>query len=532
MTARTPRTRRHALEPFPAVATAAWLVGIFAVSTAPIEDLWRPLITATLLALVLTACAAVASGGRKSAQLIVGCAWLLALGATPVVGLVALVIAWRLLINGLRRIRGAPAVRESLWRQVTRVANAIAAALAIVSALWMANSGALAFEAASAASGDAINGVPDDAPSIYMVLLDGYPRADTLLEEFSFSNDEFLAALRQRGFSVAEASRSNYNSTLLTLASMFHMGYVDDIEALSEVSATPAGQTRQLTAALSRGSAFELLEGADYRTVSIRTIYGEAALRGLDETRDIGVLTRFEEQVLRFTPLGHWILSIDSSFVANQHRRGVVRNMEELANTAEPHRQFVFAHTFSPHPPIVFRSDGSPRDLPGCYPAKCSLPVTEAKAIGMTQEEFGAALTGQIEYLNKLVLTATDEIIREDPTAVVVLFSDHGARHQGGMQEEHFRTFFAARTPGRDHVFPEDVSPVNVVPILANSYLGANLTVHPYRSWWAPPETPLRLIPVLHGAAAPAWTPSMSRFRLGWSEEGGTSPRPRGRFAR
>ena len=62
---------------------------------------------------------------------------------------------------------------------------------------------------------------------MYVILLDGYPRADTLQETFGIDNTAFTADLEDRGFTVSDGARANYNKTWLTLASMFNGSYVD-----------------------------------------------------------------------------------------------------------------------------------------------------------------------------------------------------------------------------------------------------------------------------------------------------------------
>ena len=55
-------------------------------------------------------------------------------------------------------------------------------------------------------------------PNVYILMLDGYPRADTLATTFGFDNGPFLAELESRDFDVAEGSRSNYRKTWVTLS--------------------------------------------------------------------------------------------------------------------------------------------------------------------------------------------------------------------------------------------------------------------------------------------------------------------------
>ena len=65
-----------------------------------------------------------------------------------------------------------------------------------------------------------------DAPDIYVILLDGYARADVLSEYYGFDNGPFIQGLERRGFQVGAASEANYTWTFLSLASTLNMDYL------------------------------------------------------------------------------------------------------------------------------------------------------------------------------------------------------------------------------------------------------------------------------------------------------------------
>lgn len=64
------------------------------------------------------------------------------------------------------------------------------------------------------------------APDILHIVLDGYARADTLRRVCGYDNRPFLAALRQRGFTVNEHAIANYPQTLLALGSALNLTYI------------------------------------------------------------------------------------------------------------------------------------------------------------------------------------------------------------------------------------------------------------------------------------------------------------------
>jgi hypothetical protein len=66
-------------------------------------------------------------------------------------------------------------------------------------------------------------------PDIYYIILDGHARSDILAELYGYDNNWFVDSLRQRGFYVADRSRTNYAQTYLSLASTLNMTYLDSL---------------------------------------------------------------------------------------------------------------------------------------------------------------------------------------------------------------------------------------------------------------------------------------------------------------
>ena len=67
-------------------------------------------------------------------------------------------------------------------------------------------------------------------PDIFLIVADEYAGERQLREELSFNNFEFLDDLRKRGFHVLNNTSSNYNQTMYSMASMFKMNYLTNIE--------------------------------------------------------------------------------------------------------------------------------------------------------------------------------------------------------------------------------------------------------------------------------------------------------------
>ena len=89
----------------------------------------------------------------------------------------------------------------------------------------------------------------------------------------------------------------------------------------------------------------------------------------------------------------------------------------------------------------------------------------------------------------------------------MLLLSDHGpeelldwrAPDEPGLGDR-FANLFWARTPGHPDLFPDDVTLVNVLPILFNAYLGTDLPLHPNDLWYGPAQNLDRFVPYVPAA--------------------------------
>ena len=83
--------------------------------------------------------------------------------------------------------------------------------------------------------------------------------------------------------------------------------------------------------------------------------------------------------------------------------------------------------------------------------------------VGYSFDEYREGFLDELAAVNALVLDTADRVIAADPSAVVIVMSDHGSRYTYADDAEHFRSFLAARVPATGSVFPDDESPVNVL---------------------------------------------------------------------
>ena len=444
----------------------------------------RPLITAIAIGLVLTWLAGLATGDRDLAGLVGGVLSLVLLAAqAPVVvvlGLVALalIVVQRVLARRREESRAAGA---RMWPLVTRFLTAGAAILLVavgVKAIQLDRVETVAHDLAAEfpfRPGSAAAAPPTTVglPNMYFILLDGYPRADKLVEEFGIDNSGFVQALGERGFFVATHSRSNYTITHLTLAQMFNYGSGVDIATGADGTQRTLWRHR-----INEGLFFEDIHGLGYEVVAISPAFEHVALRQADRFIDTGQLNEFEWAVAQVTGVRPIVEALLPELPADLHRARVVdayRITEAVAAESITRPRFVFTHIVGPHSPQVFEADGGAVSLRGlALPYDDSLEATQ---LGMS--EYTRRLEGQLTFLNARTVGLVDRIVATDPGSVVVVFSDHGsgvgcdpADRPNSDPDLRTANLLAVRAPGQSGIVDDRSTLANLLPRLLRAYAG------------------------------------------------------------
>jgi hypothetical protein len=369
----------------------------------------------------------------------------------------------------------------------TRVLDVLAGALLVAVLLTAVASGAIGQTIADLKQGvdlDAVADRPSDPtlPDIYLIFLDGYPRADVLADHYGYDNTAFLAGLEDRGLDVAKESHSNYTLTQFALVSMFNVDLLQDIPELQPVISgeRPAEPTSRRL--LNDNPILDGLQERGYLTVALAGSYEDVAVRQADIFLETGHMNEVEWQLISRTFIVDLLDAALPTFFADQQRAFIDSSFDQAARVARDRSlgpRFVLAHVFAPHTPFVFGANGEAVDIPELRRAEDT-----AAAGGFSMESFGERLRGQVSYVNGRTLELIDTIqaSSEEPPVIIVM-SDHGPRPRSldpdhpdpELVRERFGTLFAASTPGRDEVFPDDVAPAQIMGRLMKAYFGMDL---------------------------------------------------------
>ena len=260
--------------------------------------------------------------------------------------------------------------------------------------------------------------IQTDKPNVYYLLFDEYGGDENLMTYFGYDNSDFYAELEARGFSV---SHSTYNSescwTDTLVPNLLNLDYVatDDMteKARREYLENPYLAT--------------LLQENGY---SVNLINHRAYLR-VENARELTegqVEDNISEYLLEnsiFNKIDYFYNLINRQLFVDYRDNyvGPLNNcFDQLKNCWQETKNgptLTISYIQSPHAPFVFNADGSIRDLTtGWYWKDESL------------------YPGQLQYVNTKILEAIDNIQANDPTAVILLMSDHGARVPLHMVEQ------------------------------------------------------------------------------------------------
>ena len=359
-------------------------------------------------------------------------------------------------------------------------------------------------------------------PDIYLIVLDAYSGLHSLSEFYDFDNTPFLAALRQRGFSVPETVRSNYVKTFLSVGSMLNRDYYERLTPpASDYPPRAAYNTRMER----NRTAIDLLR-LGYRFHYAGSSYPPLSSNGLaTEQFEVNPSKEFEQVYFQSTllpPLYDLCMVMgecrppDLPFKAESAADSERRMDYLLSRIAKPGPKFVYAHWLLPHGPYRFDANCDP--TPSRWTMGNDLLVEDSTAERLYID--------QLECTNVQLLRVVDAVqsLGRKET-VIILQSDHGnGRFPGDIPKalshsttdqvaERFDIFAAYYGPGSlADSLAAARSPINTMRALFRVLWGVNEPPLRDRFFWSEGEQPLRLIELVpEQLDIPASTPASSR---------------------
>jgi hypothetical protein len=309
-------------------------------------------------------------------------------------------------------------------------------------------------------------------PDIYLIIADAYADSVSLQQLFQFNNTAFQTALRRRGFHLVNNSRSNYNFTPFSMASLLQMNYLRGIEGRNQSLADKNKCYNWINKAplfdFLKQHGYEIRNNSMFNVADIPTPAPQNYIRiGADMIENQTLLSRLNRD-LRF----HLVTTLRlqgqieqfTYFMHYCNQLLLSRLLADVKDSASRPR-FIYTHLTMPHYPYYYQANGRPN------------PPEKLREENQGPEDY-------IEYLqwtNGLLLETIDRILtaaKEPP--VILLMSDHGFREFTGDFEKNAPYYFmnlnAVLLPnGNYQKFYDGMSSVNQFRVLLNTTFGQQL---------------------------------------------------------
>lgn len=394
-----------------------------------------------------------------------------------------LLLAWLLLaVVAVVLARGIRAPERG-----TRPLNLIAAFLVGINVVYvvpaLAHSGPVAtarWDVDPATLDVNASGPPRD---VYYLIFDRYAGAETLKDLYGYDNSAFLSGLRSRGFTVIDDALANYPQTTHSLVSSLNMTYLDD---LASTVGTDSSDWTPLFDSFSDPAVARAFHAMGYRYEHVGSWW---SITSADVTADrnflFGGVPEFGQVFLGTTivPALAYRLGISALDFERQayDRIGFqVHSLRTIAQERTP--TFTFAHFLLPHPPYVFRADGS---------------YTSGRDDRPVEEAYLDQLTASNEIIDGIV----DMLLHgPGPAPIIVLQSDEGP-HPPALDGQiilrqpwsesddtelgrKLRILNAYYLPGlKNDGLYRTITPVNTFRLILNDYFGTDLALLPDRTY-------------------------------------------------
>jgi hypothetical protein len=317
---------------------------------------------------------------------------------------------------------------------------------------------------------------PSDSmdPDIFFIVFDEYTSSLALKKYLQYDNTPLDAALRANNFYIATNSKSNYNSTPLSIGSSFNMQYFDK-DFQQEKTTTKS--ILQALYSLKKSQLPTLLSGKGYEVYN----FGLCDLNNYP-VNTYRTFSEYESRPLyRETLWGRiekdiwWHLSKLNIPVLNTlHKKKEIREATQVVtgndknfrltlaalNNQTTRPKFVFTHIMMPHAPFILDGEG-----------RIQIPFPDS----YDKEAYLRQLAYCNKWIDSLAQAANQPFAR---SRVVIIEGDHGFRdsNQSAIREKQFMNLNAYYFSDKDYgLLYDSISPVNTFKVISNKYFRTTL---------------------------------------------------------
>jgi len=325
-------------------------------------------------------------------------------------------------------------------------------------------------------------------PDIYYIIFDEYAHPDTMKEYYDYDNSGFIKSLEDKGFFVANQSKTRTPHTVESISQTLNMEYLtagwywyeeaNNWKALTD----PEGIYPDYSAwsepayqKLACSEVADFLRAEGYKYVyfgnwASSNIWGKYMKNNVDlyfnyyETASTPKMSAFQDILWNTTMLKPFYLHFVGVQCGMSYRyctMSTLEHLKEMPSLEGP--KFVYAHFMCPHEVFVFGPNGE-----GIAPVNWS---------NYKDKQF---YLGQYIFISAEIEKMVDGILKNSANEpIIVIQSDHGLRpvHQGidigGDEWRKILNAYYLPGDGKELLY-DSISPVNSFRVIFNYYFGAD----------------------------------------------------------
>lgn len=263
-------------------------------------------------------------------------------------------------------------------------------------------------------------------PNIYYFIFDEFSSKATIQKCYNYSNDHFFQTLEKMGFTVSYDSKNMSYRTVTVTTNYMNYDYVvtdkDSAELSKDLKANNA--TKKLMQQY--GYALRFLGGGE-----AISDWGIADNLIESDDKKSGATTEggqtIQELIIENTIAYPMVDMRKNGTVRFQNINAVFSYFERKDNYKAADKTYTLTYVESPHVPFVFNSDGTLNN-PKNY-------------LNWEDPQY---YLHQYQYISDRILDVVKNIIANDPTAVIILQSDHSARGMASATADDKRSILNA----------------------------------------------------------------------------------------
>ncbi|WP_164972668.1 sulfatase-like hydrolase/transferase [Lacibacter luteus] len=320
--------------------------------------------------------------------------------------------------------------------------------------------------------------IPDSIkPDIYLLVFDAMPSTIAMKKEWSFDNSNLDSSLSKEGFYINSFSKSNYNLTVLSIASMLNMDYTPPIDIYQdETKMYFKASASILDNSLTRFLLKQEYDIKQYQPVSFNNNDWDNKVFFSDM-----LCMNYFYQTLpgrMYRDLKWGFLRIKNKLIPSdifakvqkqnlQHQADLEKTIQLVKQSCALKKnqpQFVYAHFQLPHDPFIYDSTG-----------KLKPP---ANTININESDQPSAFLEQVKFADNIILQLVLHIIRNNKkNSIILVAGDHGYRNVHGTRSYMvFDNFSSYYFPDSNYLnLYSSISPVNSFRVVLNKYFNTGL---------------------------------------------------------